>query len=115
MTTHPRAPSGRPHIASAVAICLASALAGGIAFEIWVTHIVKKLEDVCPWNAPGHGHPVRVGVLVAVCAGLLALLGMFLRRTHLRWPIVLAGAFLTTGAAGALAFLSWMLIGDCVG
>jgi hypothetical protein len=115
MNTDQTAPSRRAHIPSAVAICLASALAGGIAFDIWSTHITKQLGDVCPWFAQEHGHPVRVGALAALGAGLLALLGMLLRRTHLRWPIVLVAAVLTAAAAAALALLSWQLIGDCVG
>jgi len=116
MSTGTTAPSSnRKHIASAVAICVASTIAGGVGFEVWVAHIVRQLGDACPWGGPQDFHPVRVAAAVAVGAGLLALFGMRLRQTNLTWWVLLIAATLTVGAVGALACLGWFFIGDCLG
>jgi hypothetical protein len=90
-------------------------MAGGIGFEVWSERVVRRLGDVCPGYAPQHGHPVRVGAAIAIAAGLLALFGMLLRRTHVPWWALLLATTLTAGVVGALAGLSWFFIGDCLG
>jgi hypothetical protein len=107
---------GRKHVVSAVLICIVSAIAAGVGFEIFVEHVVRRLGDACPWgDSRVDGHPVRVAAAIAFGAGLVALVGMLVRRTNIPWWALLAAATVTVGVASAFAGLGWFFIGNCFG
>jgi hypothetical protein len=57
----------------ALVLAMALALSGAGIWLVWARHEYRGL-DSCPWDMPGHGHPVLIGLALSVLLGVAMVL-----------------------------------------